>query len=413
MTPPPSITNIIPTSGPVGTVVTINGANFGPTVGTRTSLVLFNGLGARTNNWSNTQILVPVPAGATTGNVVVSISGIVSNGINFTVTLPPSITSLSPTSGLVGTSVTISGTNFGATQGTSTVTFNGTPATPTSWSAPSIVVPVPNGATTGNVVVTVGGVASNGASFTVTSSGAPIALVQHISKDAGLSNSSSLAFNSNNTAGNWIGVCIRAGKPGQVFTVTDSRGNTYRQAVQFNEFADGETVGVFYAENIAGGANAVTVSDTISGQTLRFAILEYSGILSANSLDATAVTSGSSTSPNSGNATTLTSGDLLLGAIATADTPAFTAGSGYKIEETVPAPPSTKLMVEDMVQTSAGTASASASIRGCYFFSLGRWLQRCHLRYPLERHLYFCHLHRPSELAKSSHGDSKGYLRDR
>ena len=64
--------------------------------------------------------------------------------------------------------MTITGTNFGATQGTSTVTFNGTTATPTSWSATSIVVPVPAGATTGNVVVTVGGLASNGVSFTVT-----------------------------------------------------------------------------------------------------------------------------------------------------------------------------------------------------------------------------------------------------
>src|SRR5207253_7196183 len=72
------------------------------------------------------------------------------------------------TSGLVGASVTITGANFGATQGTSTVTFNGTAATPTSWSATSIVAPVPSGATTGNVVVTVGGVASNGVSFTVT-----------------------------------------------------------------------------------------------------------------------------------------------------------------------------------------------------------------------------------------------------
>ena len=63
--------------------------------------------------------------------------------------------------------VTITGANFGATQGTSTVKFNGTAATPTSWSATSIVAPVPTGATTGNVVVTVGGVASNGASFTV------------------------------------------------------------------------------------------------------------------------------------------------------------------------------------------------------------------------------------------------------
>ncbi len=81
---------------------------------------------------------------------------------------PASITSLSPTSGVVGTPVTIAGANFGATQGTSTMKFNGTTATPTSWSATSIVAPVPVGATTGNVVVTVGGVASNGVSFTVT-----------------------------------------------------------------------------------------------------------------------------------------------------------------------------------------------------------------------------------------------------
>src|SRR6266567_152115 len=79
----------------------------------------------------------------------------------------PSITSLNPTSGVAGTSVTITGTYFGATQGTSTVKFNGTTGTPTSWSATSIVVQVPAGATTGNVVVMVGGVASNGVGFTV------------------------------------------------------------------------------------------------------------------------------------------------------------------------------------------------------------------------------------------------------
>src|SRR5438046_4766014 len=81
---------------------------------------------------------------------------------------PANIASLNPTAGVVGTSVTITGANFGATQGTSTVKFNGTAATPTSWGATSIVAPVPSGATTGNIVVTVGGVASNGASFTVT-----------------------------------------------------------------------------------------------------------------------------------------------------------------------------------------------------------------------------------------------------
>jgi len=64
--------------------------------------------------------------------------------------------------------VTITGTNFGTTQGTSTVKFNGATATATSWSATTIVTAVPSGATTGNVTVTVGGQNSNGVTFTVT-----------------------------------------------------------------------------------------------------------------------------------------------------------------------------------------------------------------------------------------------------
>jgi hypothetical protein len=79
----------------------------------------------------------------------------------------PSVMSLSPTNGSVGTVVTIAGTNFGATEGSSTVTFNGTTATPTTWAATSINVPVPAGATTGNLVLTVGAVVSTGVAFTV------------------------------------------------------------------------------------------------------------------------------------------------------------------------------------------------------------------------------------------------------
>src|SRR6266403_4878819 len=88
-----------------------------------------------------------------------------------TVLAPPSITLLSPASGPVGTPITITGTNFGTTQGSSTVTFNGISAgTATNWSSTSITVPVPAGATTGNVVVTVLSVASSGSPFTVTPS---------------------------------------------------------------------------------------------------------------------------------------------------------------------------------------------------------------------------------------------------
>src|SRR5467141_1609296 len=166
-TPAPSIAILNPTAGLVGTSVTVVGANFGATQGTST--VTFNGIAGTPTSWSATSIVAPVPAGATSGNVVVTVGGVASNGVSFTVTVPgPSVTSLNPTSGLAGTSETIAGANFGATQGTSTVRFNGIAATATSWSAPSIIVSVPAGATTGNVVVTVGGVASNGVSFTVT-----------------------------------------------------------------------------------------------------------------------------------------------------------------------------------------------------------------------------------------------------
>jgi len=81
----------------------------------------------------------------------------------------PSISGVSPASGTVGTAVTLSGSNFGTTQGSSTVRFGTTTATVTSWSASQIVTTVPNvGAGAQAVTVTVNGVSSNAASFTVT-----------------------------------------------------------------------------------------------------------------------------------------------------------------------------------------------------------------------------------------------------
>lgn len=77
-------------------------------------------------------------------------------GLTFTdstvVSVPPVISSLSISSAPVGSTVTITGTGFGVAQGT--VAFNATPAIVSSWSATSIVVTVPIGAITGNVVVT-------------------------------------------------------------------------------------------------------------------------------------------------------------------------------------------------------------------------------------------------------------------
>jgi hypothetical protein len=75
------------------------------------------------------------------------------------------ISNLTPTAGQVGTSVTITGINFSSSQGQ--VSFNGTAATPTNWSATSITVPVPVGAGSGSISVTVGGQTAFSPFFTV------------------------------------------------------------------------------------------------------------------------------------------------------------------------------------------------------------------------------------------------------
>jgi hypothetical protein len=145
--------------------VTVAGTGFGAVQ--ENSTVTFSGIAAPVLAWSNTSITVTVPAGATTGPVVVTVAGQSSNGVTFSVSLRPAISLLNPSFGIVGQSITITGSNFGATQGTSTVTFNSTTATATAWSPTSIIVRVPAAATTGPVVITVAGLTSNGSTFLV------------------------------------------------------------------------------------------------------------------------------------------------------------------------------------------------------------------------------------------------------
>jgi len=138
--------------------------------------------------------------------------------------------------------------------------------------------------------------------------------------------------------------------------------NTYRQAFQLGLSASSVTFALYYAENIKGGANTITVTQSVAGP-FRFAILEYSGVVTSNSLDAVpAVAQGNSAAPNTGSLTTGASGDLLLATIVTTGAEMFTAGSGYTIEEFVPAEPNTKLIAEDILQNAAGPASAGASL---------------------------------------------------
>src|SRR5262249_28915109 len=74
----------------------------------------------------------------------------------------PVVNTASPSPVGPGYSVTITGSNFGTTQVSSNVYFNGAAAASiTSWSSTQIVATVPTAASTGPVTVVVGGVGSN------------------------------------------------------------------------------------------------------------------------------------------------------------------------------------------------------------------------------------------------------------
>jgi hypothetical protein len=186
-TPNPQISNINPSSAKVGDVISIAGSNFNSSQGT--SFVSFNGTNATNyQSWSSTEIKVSVPQGATSGNVSVFVNGIKSNDYNFTVlSSNPTITTITPSTANIGDVVTINGSNFGSSQGTSFVTINGTNASEyTSWSDTQINVKVPTGAKTGKVSVTVNGTKSNEQDIVINTT--PKIITIYTSKDAYIDN---------------------------------------------------------------------------------------------------------------------------------------------------------------------------------------------------------------------------------
>src|SRR5262249_13345118 len=235
----PIVTNLNPDSGRAGIAVTIAGSNFGTTQGDST--VKFNGVAATPTSWSNTSIATPVPTGATTGPVTVTVGGQTSAGVNFTFTTTPTISGISPNAGPANTPVTITGSGFGSPQGSSTVSFNGIPGSTFSWSDNSISASVPSGATTVAVTVTAGGVNSNSVTFTVY----PPPSVCSLSPTSGAAGSSVIISGSN---------------------FGTSQGNS---VVRFNGVAAQTTAWAAGAVTaiVPNGASTGPVTVTVSGQT--------------------------------------------------------------------------------------------------------------------------------------------------
>ena len=141
----PTISSFSPTSGPIGTVVTVYGSNLAAV-----TTADVNGTVAAVNVTSITLIIA---AGTTTGKITVTTpNGTATSATDFTVTYAPIITSFTPTSGPIGQVVTLTGNYL---TGTTSVKFNGTEAVLiTDITATSLKATVPTGATSGKITVT-------------------------------------------------------------------------------------------------------------------------------------------------------------------------------------------------------------------------------------------------------------------
>jgi len=157
-----TVASFTPNTGPSATTVTFTGT------GLSGVQVFFNGVAATVASATATSFTAKVPATATTGPItVVSDYGVWVSPTNFTVAVvpAPTITSFTPTTGLVGTAITINGTNFtGATAvKIGTVSIPGfTVVSPTQ-----ITATLPTTAKTGAISVTTSGGTATSTSFTV------------------------------------------------------------------------------------------------------------------------------------------------------------------------------------------------------------------------------------------------------
>lgn len=164
---PPVVSGITPASGMHGAQVTVNGSGFGVSRGK--SKIEIGGISCPVTSWSDSQIQCTVPASAASGPVTVTTASGTSNAtVSFTVTPPPVVSGVTPSSGDRGSTITVSGSSFGASQGSGKVKIGSLACPVTSWSDTQIQCAVPSTAVSGVVTVkTADGTSNAAVAFTV------------------------------------------------------------------------------------------------------------------------------------------------------------------------------------------------------------------------------------------------------
>jgi hypothetical protein len=179
-----AVTSLSPTSGTLGSTLTINGGGFSTLAANNT--VRFVGAGgtvdvpAATVNGAGTQLTVTVPSGVRYGAQDVTVLvGAQQSSPALTYNVKPTF-SFASASGAVGATVTLNGSGFHTTAGSNTVMFGTTSATVQSvnGTGTQMVVEVPNVSGAQNVTVQVGSQTSDAQTFNITPTLATVTAAQ-------------------------------------------------------------------------------------------------------------------------------------------------------------------------------------------------------------------------------------------
>lgn len=162
---PPVVNSFSPSGAIAGSSIVITGTGFSSTPGNN-QVTFNNGKAATVTQASSTSLTVVAPSDGSTGKIVVTVGGESStSGADFS--FHPAIQSFIPAKGSVNGLVTITGSGFSLPAQGNLVSFNGTTAEVISGTANTLVVKVPQLATTGQINVSTGGNSASGNSFEV------------------------------------------------------------------------------------------------------------------------------------------------------------------------------------------------------------------------------------------------------
>jgi hypothetical protein len=137
-------------------------------------------------------------------------------------------------------------------------------------------------------------------------------------------------------------------------SISDSRGNVFTQIGSELTTPGGGRTRMYYAKNVLGGSETVTVGLTGSSSYVEVYVNEYRGVDITNPLDATVQRTGTAGSVTSGSATTTSANDLIM-AYCVADA-SCTAGSGFTTRSTF-----NHNLVEDRLVSTPGSYAATGT----------------------------------------------------